>query len=239
GDAATPETPYVRGRVGIACLHYGGLRASPAYNNMMRASLEDSPALLLGAQELHESQEMAMQQAGWASSGIYRGLCVLARRPVATEVQVVHDYGMVDVPNEVSRLRIAVAVVHASQRVQGESRVALCTFHLHNVHAKKRDRFLGFIQMLAEGIQQKKCRILCGDANMRAYDMVPALAGRGIQAVMAARHCEFQRDTFQRCLDDILLHASLRPHRRPPPATPPKAHPYPCIRCSLPSKVGV
>ncbi|MCP4239036.1 MAG: hypothetical protein GY772_00565, partial [bacterium] len=101
GDAATPETPYFRCRVGLGCLNYGGLRSSPAYNNMMLASLEDSPALLLGAQELHEFQEMAMQHAGWASSGIYRGLCVLARRPVATEVQVVHDYGMVDVPNEV------------------------------------------------------------------------------------------------------------------------------------------
>ncbi|MCP4242401.1 MAG: hypothetical protein GY772_17740, partial [bacterium] len=216
GDAATVAHPYFRCRVGVGCLNYGSLRSLPAYNNMMLENLEDSPALLVCAQELESAQESAMLRAGWVSSGIYRGLCVLARRPVATSVETLRDWSLVDLAGPMSRFRISAAHIHGSQRVCGESVVPLCTFHLHNTHAKKHKRFVEFVGHLSQEVQWTKCRILCGDGNMRAFDLVPALAGEGIAAVMAARHCEFQRDPSQRCLDEVVLHDSLGLRKRIP-----------------------
>ena len=182
-----------------------------AFDNAIRRNLAETPAHLFCAQEMSEAHEDLLKTAGWVSSGRREGLCVFGKKPIAVRVELLaNDVVIVGSAPKISKAMFARVHWHPSQRLIGETSVVVCSMRLHNEHAKERTKnYLDFVGQMCAKFATLRCRILCGDANMRCYDLVPALAGLNVTASLVACHCEFERTLDQKQVTELLLHDSM------------------------------
>lgn len=187
---ATEEYPRWRRRLPVAVQNVGGPRSDPVRNKALEQNLGSSPATILILQECTVEHHEMLSLCGWIGGGVYHGLAVFAKQPLATRVDYLYEYRTAGGGRRVSRYIIAKITWHPTQRILGEKYAIVANGHIHNEHATTQVNYVAWVSAFLVDIYNCGRRedggpvmILGVDANMRLYSLGPALAGRSSDPV--------------------------------------------------------
>ena len=201
GDAPARNGDNI-GRLSVYTFNFGEV-ARASHDHPVIQHLADHTAHILVGQEMTLSMADQLQAKGWHLSaarfiGSSRanggdGLVVAGRSEVCVGIETFNEVSGSVLSAERERSSILFAKVQLRWAMAGNTDYVFGNFHLHRETAKRglgSTHMRDFIARLANGCRASGARLLCGDANMGLFLIVPGLIHFGLECRLLMHHRE-------------------------------------------------